>query len=197
MIVGKMLRIIGGTAGSRKIKTLTGEDTRPTADRVREALFNVLGARVIDCKFLDLFAGTGAVGIEALSRGARQAVFVEKNPRAVRVIRENLERMEMLERAKVLGQKLPEGLLYLVEEGGGFEIIFVDPPYGHNLVVPTLLKLTKLNLLKPDGWLVVETAAKEPLSPLIGHYTCFKEKFYGDTRLSYFRLTTETEMGGV
>lgn len=182
-----MLRVISGTVGGQKLKTLRGLETRPTADRVREALFNVLNPRIPKCRFLDLYAGTGAIGIEALSRGADQVVFIDVNPAAVQVIRENLSRMQLLDRAEVICAKLPRGLELVAARGYKFELVFVDPPYWNSLGEPTLNKLSFNNLLAAEGWVVLETAAKEqPLPTSVGGLECFRQKRYGDTRLSYF-----------
>ena len=104
-----MLRVIAGINGGQKLKTLRGRDTRPTADRVREALFNVLSTRIIGCQFLDLFAGTGAIGIEALSRGAERVIFIESNPAAVRIIQDNLTILEKQVQASITS-KIARGI---------------------------------------------------------------------------------------
>jgi 16S rRNA (guanine(966)-N(2))-methyltransferase RsmD len=118
------MRVIGGEFRSRRLKTLPGLDTRPTPDRLREALFNVLAPRIEGVAFLDAYAGTGAVGIEALSRGAARAVFIERNRAAVEVIRGNLEALGAAGRADVL-----LGPVRLVLPRRRAEIVFVDPPY--------------------------------------------------------------------
>jgi 16S rRNA (guanine(966)-N(2))-methyltransferase RsmD len=186
--VGTMLRIISGEFGGRKIKTLPGRDTRPTSDRVREALFNVLQPRLKGCNFLDLYAGSGAIGIEALSRGAARAVFIEANSSAIKVIRENLTRLSLLDRAEVIWAELPAGLDIAAARAYKFDLIFMDPPYWQNLVEPILIKLGEQDLLAAQGWVVAETAAREPLPAEAGNLACFREKRYGDTRLSYYSI---------
>ncbi|MGA2213763.1 MAG: 16S rRNA (guanine(966)-N(2))-methyltransferase RsmD [Bryobacteraceae bacterium] len=118
------MRVIGGEFRSRRLKSLPGLETRPTPDRLRETLFNVLAPQLADCVFLDVYAGTGAVGIEALSRGARRSVFIEKNRRAVEVIRENLATMGLESRAEVF-----TGQAARVLERARADIAFLDPPY--------------------------------------------------------------------
>jgi len=118
------VRVIGGEFRSRRLKSLPGLDTRPTPDRLRETLFNVLAARVADAVFMDIYAGTGAVGIEALSRGARRCVFIEKDRRAVEVIRENLATLGLESRAEVFTGK-PATVL----ERAHADLVFLDPPY--------------------------------------------------------------------
>jgi 16S rRNA (guanine966-N2)-methyltransferase len=118
------MRVIAGEFRSRRLKSLPGLDTRPTPDRLRETLFNVLATRVTDCVFMDVYAGTGAVGIEALSRGARRCIFIEKNRRAVEVIYENLADLGLERRAEVFASKAATGL-----ERARADIAFLDPPY--------------------------------------------------------------------
>ncbi len=118
------MRVIGGEFRSRRLKSLPGLDTRPTPDRLRETLFNVLAPRLADCTFLDIYAGTGAVGIEALSRGARRCIFIEKNRAAVEVIRENLAMLGLEKRAEVFTSKAAT-----VVERVPADIAFLDPPY--------------------------------------------------------------------
>jgi len=118
------MRVIGGEFRSRRLKSVPGLDTRPTPDRLREALFNVLAPRIEGCEFLDVYAGTGAVGIEALSRGARRVMFVEKNRAAVAVIRENLASFGLENRAEIFTSKA-----LTVLERVAADIVFLDPPY--------------------------------------------------------------------
>jgi 16S rRNA (guanine966-N2)-methyltransferase len=118
------MRVIAGEFRSRRLKSLPGLNTRPTPDRLRETLFNVLAPRLADCVFLDIYAGTGAVGIEALSRGARRAIFIEKNRAAVEVIRENLASLGLESRAEVFSSKATTVL-----ERVRADIAFLDPPY--------------------------------------------------------------------
>ncbi len=118
------MRVIGGEFRSRRLRSLPGSTTRPTPDRLRETLFNVLAARIADCVFVDVYAGTGAVGIEALSRGARRAIFIEKNRPAVEVIRENLSALGIESRAEVF-----TGKAATVLERAAADIAFLDPPY--------------------------------------------------------------------
>lgn len=118
------MRVIAGEFRSRRLKTLPGLNTRPTPDRLRETLFNVLSPRIADCVFMDIYAGTGAVGIEALSRGARRAIFIEKNRAAVGVIRENLAALGLASRSEVFTSKAATVLQH-----ARADIAFLDPPY--------------------------------------------------------------------
>src|SRR5580658_3358204 len=118
------MRVIGGEFRSRRLKSLPGLETRPTPDRLRETLVNVVATRIADCVFMDVYAGTGAVGIEALSRGARRSIFIEKNRRAVEVIHENLATLGLENRAEVFASKAA-----IVLERAHADIAFLDPPY--------------------------------------------------------------------
>ena len=137
------MRVIAGTARHLKLKTIEGINTRPTTDRIKETLFNMLSYDVEGSRFLDLFSGSGAIGIEALSRGARAAVFVENNRKAARCIRENLEHTHLAERAVLMEENVMYALKRLDKKGEAFSFIFMDPPYGKLLEKEVLLFLEK------------------------------------------------------
>ena len=122
------MRVIAGTARRLNLKTVPGMETRPTTDRIKETLFNILQPEMPDCRFLDLFSGSGGIGIEALSRGAAYAVFVEKNPRACNCIRDNLSFTKLVEHGKLLNMDVLQALRSLEGEEA-FDCIFMDPPY--------------------------------------------------------------------
>ena len=123
------MRVIAGSARSLKLKTLEGIETRPTTDRIKETLFNMISPQMYDCIFLDLFAGSGGIGIEALSRGAREAVFVEKNPKAMECVKENLK-FTRLEKKGLTLTKDVMNALYQLEGEKVFDFVFMDPPYN-------------------------------------------------------------------
>lgn len=125
------MRVIAGTARRIQLKTLEGMDTRPTTDRIKETLFNMLNPYLADCRFLDLFSGSGAIGIEALSRGASHAVFVENNKAAVDCIKSNLKATKLEESATVLMTDAIVALKSLEDNNEVFDVIFMDPPYNH------------------------------------------------------------------
>lgn len=153
------MRVIAGTAKRLMLKTMEGMDTRPTTDRIKETLFNMLAPDLYGCSFLDLFAGSGGIGIEALSRGAKEAVFVEKNPKAAACIRENLMHTRLLDRGEVMQTDAAYALRRLEDERK-FDFVFMDPPYEKGLERQMLELLSKLHLLKEEGMIIVE-AAKE------------------------------------
>ncbi|HJB88647.1 MAG TPA: 16S rRNA (guanine(966)-N(2))-methyltransferase RsmD [Candidatus Blautia excrementigallinarum] len=149
------MRVIAGKARRLPLKTLPGADTRPTTDRIKETLFNILQPELLDCRFLDLFSGSGAIGIEALSRGARKAVFVEKNPKACACIRENLAFTKLAPDGQVMNMDVLQALRSL-EGDGHFDCIFMDPPYGMELERSALEYLSGSALADENTLIIVE-----------------------------------------
>lgn len=149
------MRVIAGTARSMPLKTVKGMDVRPTTDKTKETLFNVLQTDVPDSRFLDLFSGSGAIGIEALSRGASQAVFVEKNPKACTCIRENLAFTKLADSGKLLNMDVLQALRSL-EGKGVFDCIFMDPPYNHELERQVLEYLQDSTILDENTLIIIE-----------------------------------------
>nr|WP_296157363.1 16S rRNA (guanine(966)-N(2))-methyltransferase RsmD [uncultured Blautia sp.] len=147
------MRVIAGKARRLPLKTVPGTDTRPTTDRIKETLFNILQPEIADCRFLDLFSGSGGIGIEALSRGADSAVFVEKNPKACKCIRENLSFTKLAEHGKLLNMDVLQALRTLEGEEA-FDCIFMDPPYNHDLEKQVLEYLSK-SLLADESTLII------------------------------------------
>lgn len=149
------MRVIAGKARRLNLKTVPGLDTRPTTDRIKETLFNILQPEIPDCRFLDLFSGSGAIGIEALSRGAACAVFVEKNPKACACIRENLSFTKLSEGGKLLNMDVLQALRSL-EGKGCFHCIFMDPPYHKDLERQVLEYLADSSVADEDTLIIVE-----------------------------------------
>ncbi len=181
------MRVIGGEDAGRRLKTFKGRDIRPTPDRVREALFASLGDKVRGARVLDLFAGTGAVGIEALSRGAGEAVFVESSPAAASLIRDNLELVGRTGQARVIRSEAH----IAVRSGlkGSFDLIFADPPYRIDMkyLHGIFLSIVGKGLLEPAGVVVLEgPARREPLS-LARDITLVKRRVYGDTAIEFYQ----------
>ncbi len=154
------MRIIAGSAKGRRLKTRDGEDTRPTTDRAREALFAMLQFEIADVRFLDLFAGSGAVGIEALSRGAASAAFVEHDRAAVRCIRENLAVTGFDRQSRLYQQDVLTAVRTFGTDGERFDIIFLDPPYNKGLEQPVVEEIVRSEVLESGGLLVVESSSK-------------------------------------
>lgn len=191
------MRIISGACKGRRLTPLTGGDVRPTPDRAREALFSSLKSRLGDftaLQVLDLYAGTGAMALEALSRGAERAVLVDKGHQASDVIRENIEICRLTDKTQFIHADVLKALPSLVSQGP-FQIIFADPPYGKRMVPPTLEMVSHLSLLDSDGILCVETARKETLPVRIDELELLDQRHYGSTTISFFTLHS-TESNG-
>ncbi len=174
------MRVITGSAGGRQLKTPAGDDVRPTADHVKEALFNTLQFDIEGRRVLDLFAGTGQLGIEALSRGAREAVFTDQSHSSLALIRENLRRCGM--QASVLRT---DALSYL-SRGEKFDIIFVDPPYDAGLYEPVLERINAVDNLNEGGIIICETRAGVVLPDLRPPYFLLRRRRYGSVALTYY-----------
>lgn len=151
------MRIIAGTARSLPLKTLDGLDTRPTTDRIKETLFNILQPDIPGCYFLDLFAGSGQIGLEALSRGAAYAVFVENNKKAAKCVEENVRFTKFEQKSRLMVQDVRSALAML-EGSYQFDIVFMDPPYDKGLEKQVLSALADSPILKADSLIVVEAS---------------------------------------
>lgn len=182
------MRIIAGSARGRRLKCPHGLETRPTPDRVREAIFNILADRVAQSRVLDLFAGTGAMGLEALSRGARRAVFVENNPKTLRVLEENIRECRCGEKADVVplavGSYLGRGF-----SPGGFDLIFADPPYKGEEGTLTLMALSKHAKSLPECLVILEHAPGDNLAQPPG-LRIIETRKYGNTAVTFFRFAS-------
>lgn len=185
--------MISGSARGRQLKTVKGREIRPTSDRVKESLFNVLASRLPESEFLDLFAGSGNVGIEALSRGARRCVFVELLTPHLKVVEENLAATGLQERAELLRRDARAAVADLAARHRKFNLIFVDPPYGQELVPAVLRLIAEHGIVAEDGWVVCEHHKKDPVPEAIpgpqsaGGLAKFRELNFGETVLSLFR----------
>jgi 16S rRNA (guanine966-N2)-methyltransferase len=179
------LRIIGGNLKGKKLFTLKGVDLRPTADRVKEAIFDILQNCIHGKKVLDLFAGTGALGIEALSRGARKAVFVEGSARSRAVLLKNIGACRLKEQAEVLGRGAREGIKILEKRGELFDLVFLDPPYGKGLARHALQALSRGFILAPGALIVAEHAPSENLD-FLASLERIDQRRYGITQVSFF-----------
>jgi 16S rRNA (guanine(966)-N(2))-methyltransferase RsmD len=181
------LRIIGGEKRGHKLTEWHGADIRPLRDRVRTALFDILGQRVVGAEFLDLFAGTGAVGLEALSRGARAATFVDASGKAIRIIRENLRRLGYQDRAQVIKGDALEAVRKLARRGKKFDLVFVGAPYGGDLALRAATLLGELAPLSPEATVVVEVFHKAQPGECYGHLELESVREYGETKLLFYR----------
>ena len=172
------MRVIAGSARSLKLKTLEGIDTRPTTDRIKETLFNMIAPYLYDCEFLDLFAGSGGIGIEALSRGAKEAVFVEKNSKAMECIKENLK-FTRLEKKGITLTKDVLNALNQLEGDKVFDYIFMDPPYDQGLEQQVVEYLTRSSLADEYTVIVIEASLETDFSWLeAAGFHAYKYKKY-------------------
>lgn len=172
------MRVIAGSARRTPLKTPEGMNTRPTTDRIKETLFNMLQYDLADCRFLDLFAGSGAIGIEALSRGAAEAVFVERHPEAAAIIRENLQAARLDGQAVVMNCDVLTALQRL-EGKGRFDFVFMDPPYDHQWERQVLEALRTSSLIDKQSTLIIEASLETDFEylPSLG-YVAEKQKRY-------------------
>ena len=187
------MRVISGTARGTRLADLGDTEIRPTLDRVKESFFNQVGPNLAGLNFLDLFAGTGSMGIEALSRGADKVVFVEHNSQVQSLIFRNLEKCRMtadnqLERWELIKSDALRGLSVLDENGSLFDLVYVDPPFGENLYQSCLSLLSDSEVLKEEAWVIVEHFHKNKLQQSYGRLKAFKDRRMGDSCLSFFKI---------
>ena len=183
------MRVIAGTHRSRLLRGPQGFALRPTSDRVREALCSILGNRLPESRFLDLYAGTGAIGIEALSRGAAHVTFVESDARALALLRRNITDCRMNNRTIVCAQTVKQFFSRPDTWHGPYDILFADPPYAAVHELEELLSSMDDRLAAPDAWLVVEHVKKASLSERLGKAAFLRRYNYGDTALSVFSVS--------
>lgn len=181
-----ILRVIAGSAKGHKLKTIKGDTTRPTSDRVKESLFNIISQYIPESYVLDLYAGTGNLGIEALSRGAKAAVFVDKSRECADIISENLIHTKLFDNAKVITGEVSNVVSRLAQDYGKFDMIFLDPPYNKNLVEETLNIIVNSGIIKNDGIIIAESDIDDIIPKRIGTYILKRNQKYGDTVLSFF-----------
>jgi len=185
------MRVIGGNARGRRLKVPKGQSLRPTAARVKEALFDILPHDLSDTRVLDLFAGTGNVTIEALSRGAAEGILVDSSAETGKVIRENLLRLNLTDRTKVWIMPAARALRFLARHGETFDLIFLDPPYEHQWIDRTLKVIAQAGLLRNSGVLIAEHSIREKVESRYGSLALNDQRRYGSTLLSFFRHRTQ------
>ena len=178
------MRVIAGKARGTQLKTPEGMLTRPTADRVKEALFSIIQFDLPGAEVLDLFGGTGQLGIEAISRGAKRAVFVDMQEKACRLIRENLKKAHMEEQASVIQG---DYLAYLERCQEQFDLIFLDPPYAEVFLETALKRITEIDILRSGGIIVTERPLEKALSAEFDGFTRSRDYKYGKTVLTLYR----------
>ncbi len=185
------MRITSGTARGIALKAVPGDETRPTSDMVKQAIFNIIQFELGGRAVLDLFAGTGQLGLEALSRGASSAVFVDKAPEALAVIRENIKKTGMADRSRVVRSDYKAFLNSAPKKS--FDLILLDPPYREKFVPRILNFIETFDILSDCGIIICETAAGERMPAELGRLRLTKQYKYGGTELSVYRVSVEGE----
>lgn len=185
------MRVISGKAKSIKLKTIEGDSTRPTTDRIKETLFNMISSDIYDSNFLDLFSGSGAIGIEALSRGAQYVCFIENSSVCTKCIKENLIKTKLIDlnNSDIYLSDVMSGISKLELNKKKFDIIFMDPPYNKDIEKNVLITLDKMDLLSEDGYIIVEASLETAFDYIINtKFEIFKEKLYKTNKHIFIRL---------
>ena len=184
------MRIIGGKHRGAKLYTLEGLDTRPTLDRVKEPLFSILNFELPDATVLDLFAGSGALGLEAISRGAKKAILCDASSKAIHIIEQNVDKLQEKSNVRLLQKDYEKALEILKQEKRKFDIVFLDPPYRTNFASKAAQKIVQYELLSQDGIIIVETDCKEDVKAKINELGCldiYDERKYGRANLIFMK----------
>jgi len=191
------MRIISGKAKGKRLYSPKGRGIRPTADQVKESIFNILVDQWEGMRVLDLFSGTGSLGLEAISRGAHQAVFVERSSSAVKLLKENISLCGFGSCAVVLAMPVPQALSLMGQRREPFQVIFADPPYGKGLVEKTVREILRYGVLSQDGIIVMEHAVHEPPCKDHGNLVMLRQKTYGQTTISFLGFEVPGKQRGI
>ncbi len=179
------MRVIAGEFRSRKLNTLAGDNTRPTQDKIKESMFSAIGNIVSEAKVLDLFAGSGSVGLESLSRGAKEVFFCDMSRDAIRIIESNIKMLKVETKCHV--RKMSYELMLKQQKGDIFDFIFIDPPYENKIIEECLVFIEDNEMLSEYGVVIVETHKDDVFKEGYGCLYKWKEKKYGITRLTYYK----------
>ncbi len=181
------MRVIAGNAKGHPLRAPKGETVRPTTDRVKEGIFSSIQQRIPSSIVVDLFAGSGSLGIECLSRGASHSYFVEWFADHVRCIQENLHKTKLTENATIFQKEVTEGIRWIYQQGIKADLVFMDPPYQKQLTESTIELLSQYDIMRKNGIIVAEHGKSEILPEKAGIFLRFKQKKYGDIMISYYR----------
>lgn len=185
------MRIISGEKKGLPLKAVPGKDTRPTTDKVKESIFNMIGPYFEGGLGLDLFAGSGGLGIEALSRGMEQMIFVDRDMKAIQTVKENIRIAGFTDRSEVYRNEAERALKAIVKRELAMDGIFLDPPYKKQKLESTLLFIAEHKLLKPDGFVMCEHGSDVRLPETIGPFYCTRAETYGMISVSIYRVAEE------
>jgi 16S rRNA (guanine966-N2)-methyltransferase len=183
-----ILRVISGIARGHKLKTIKGTATRPTSDKVKGSIFNIIAGYISESDVLDIFAGTGSLGIEALSRGAASAVFLDKSPESCAVIRDNLAHTKLADLAEVYCSDYGNGIEILSRNGRKFDLILLDPPYNKNFIQEALKIMSRNDIMKDSSIIVAEHSASDILPESCGRLMAVDSRKYGDTMITIYKV---------
>lgn len=185
------MRVISGLAKGKRLKAPKGLDTRPITDMIKEALFNVLGSRVPDSKLLDLFAGSGSVGIEALSRGARSVVFVDSSNEAIKIVNENLNNCNFTRVYQVIRSDVFKALGLFKRHDDKFDLIYIDPPFTNDRIFHEVMTaIDGMDILEPDGIVIIRTPRRKEM-PVYSKLREYRLNHYGESSLHYYSRCEE------
>lgn len=191
------MRVIAGTARGIPLETIEEFTTRPTVDRVKENLFNILMPYIEDAEVCDFFSGSGSLCIEALSRGAKSAYFVEMNPKAMAVIKRNLKKTKLEDRAHLFPGSYVDAIQYFQRKDLSFDIIFLDPPHASGFAKDVLFRIKDLDICKDGGIIIIEHHTEQVYEEEIAGFERYRQKKYGNTTLSFYsRREDESSLPG-
>lgn len=183
------MRVISGEFRGRKLEQIEGIEIRPTSDRVKESLFNILGTRLVNCAFLDLFAGTGGIGIEAYSRGAALVVFNDESAKSIKILNSNLDKLNISDKVKVYNADFLNTINKLANDNMKFDIIFIDPPYLKGYEKNALAQISEYSMLADEGIIVVEHDLEDIMPEFSGDFKLTRQNKYGNTMISFYGLS--------
>lgn len=182
------MRVISGKARGLKLNTPKNQDVRPTTDRVKESLFNIINSYIIDSKILDLFAGSGSLGIECLSRGASKCIFVDISKESIDLVKSNVKKARVENESIIINADFKDAVKKLQVQKEKFDVIFMDPPYYKDMFVSALEGIDNADLLDEDGIIIIEHDTKDTFPNNIGRLEKDKSKKYGSTTLTFYKM---------
>lgn len=185
------MRIVAGDFGGRRLKAVPGMATRPTTDKVKEAMFNIIGPYFDGGRSLDLFAGSGGLSIEAVSRGVAEAVLIDRQYAAIKTISDNVAVTKAPERFEILKRDTRRAVPELASRGDKFDLVFFDPPYAQQKIIAQMTQLRDLGLLNPAARIVCETDEQAQLPQDVAGFTFIEQRHYGITVLTIYRLGSD------